>query len=87
MGHVDVNNPAELLHSIGALLDELDHYLQQKGYETTRVQKPWGGGARYPMVAVPHAQQQSCAKKPPAIWRNQARQRQPSAAYVGAGLC
>ena len=86
MGHADVNIPAELLHSVGALLDEFDKYLQQKGYETSRGQKQWGG-ARYPMVAVPHAQQQSCAKKPPAIWRNQARQRQPSAAYVGAGLC
>ena len=38
MGHVDVNIPAELLHSIAALLDEFDHFLQQKGYETTRVQ-------------------------------------------------
>ena len=40
MGHADVNIPAELLHSVGALLDEFDKYLQQKGYETKRVRKP-----------------------------------------------
>ena len=42
MGHADVNIPAELLHSVGALLDEFDKYLQQKGYESSRGQKQWG---------------------------------------------